>query len=148
MPKILILVGVMGIGKTTLALKLEKAGYVRLSADSIRLELYGDENIQGDQYKIYGILFSRMQEALKARKNIVVDNTNINRKSRVRYCKEGKANGYDVQLWQMPLDLERAIRQNNSRERQIPEDIIRKRFTSLLANLPTESEGTVVRFKQ
>jgi predicted kinase len=148
MPKIIVLVGVMGIGKTSLALKLEKAGYVRLSADSIRMELYGDESVQGDQIKIYSILFSRMDEAFKAKKNIVIDNTNINKKSRVRYCKEGRANGYDVQVWQMPLDLERAIRQYNLRERQIPEEIIRKRFTSLLANLPTESEGRVVRLRK
>ncbi len=147
MPKIIILVGVIGIGKTTLAKRLESSDYVRLSADSIRLELYGDENIQGDQYKIYNILYERMDKALKARKDIVIDNTNIHKKSRAVYIRKARDHNYDIFLWQMPLDLEKAIRQNNSRERQVPEDIIRKRFTTLLANLPTETEGKVIRLR-
>lgn len=147
MSKLIILCGVPGSGKSTKAAKLEKGGFFRLSADAIRGELYGDENVQGDQYQIFGILYKRFSEALKAGKDIVIDNTNINRKARARYVREGRDKNYDIFLWLMPMDVERAIAQNNARERVVPEDVIRKRFISLKANLPTKEEGIVVKFK-
>lgn len=148
MSKVIILVGIPGIGKSTLASKLEAGGYVRLSADAIRGELYGDENVQGNQSHIFGILYDRYEASLRKKKNIVIDNTNINKKARRGFIQLARDYNYDIFLWLMPLDVERAVRQNSERARQVPEEIIRKRFKALLANLPTETEGTVVRFKK
>ena len=52
-PKCIILCGIPGSGKSTYAQSFEELGWVHLSSDLIRKELYGDESIQvGDSVVI------------------------------------------------------------------------------------------------
>src|SRR5215469_5348215 len=80
--KLVVMVGVPGSGKTTLAKKLVEKGFHYLNADSIRMELYGNEAEQGDKEEVFNIFFQRLEIALESGVDIVIDNTNINMRQR------------------------------------------------------------------
>ena len=83
-PKLILLIGLPGSGKTTWARKMveEKPEMVHLSSDAIRAELYGNENILGDHTKVFSLMEKRMRAALKEGRDVIYDATNINARSR------------------------------------------------------------------
>lgn len=81
MPKLVLMCAPPGAGKTTLALKYEAEGFVRISQD--------------DSGKAHLSLFL---EALAAGKNIVVDRMNFNREQRDRYLAPAKKAGYETKI--------------------------------------------------
>ena len=75
MAKFVMLIGLPGAGKSTYTnkdhtsfwetvIKL-KSGFIVLSSDAIRKEVYGDETIQDDPQKIFDIMNKRAIESLK-----------------------------------------------------------------------------------
>ena len=83
-PKIILLVGPPGVGKTTYANKYitENPNTIHLSSDSIRKELWGDEAIQGDNNEVFSLMQTRAIEALNHGQNVIYDATNMTRKDR------------------------------------------------------------------
>ena len=80
MPKLIMLIGLPGSGKTTYAKTLENC--VHISSDAIRKEMYGDESIQGDPKMVFAEMNKRTIAALKEGKDVVHDATNIKEKAR------------------------------------------------------------------
>lgn len=109
-PSLNILIGLPGSGKTTYA-KSMFADAVYLSSDDIRVELWGTES-QKDNNKVFQIMHKRCKEALKERKDVVFDATNLSKKRRMGLFKELK--DYDVEinayLFCAPIDF---ILENN-----------------------------------
>lgn len=81
-PRLILLVGVPGSGKTTYAKEYMGDNTVHLSSDTIRTELYGDESIQGNPYEVFSLMQTRAIEALKDGKDVLYDATNITRRDR------------------------------------------------------------------
>lgn len=137
------MVGVPGSGKTTLAQKLVEKGFHYLNADTIRSELYGDEALQGDKEEVFTIFFQRLEAALQARLNIVIDNTNINMRQRKPILERAQRFEYtDVQLWLMDVPLEICLQRNASRPRMVPDDIVANMFSELTrSGRPQRVEG-------
>jgi predicted kinase len=137
------MVGVPGSGKTTLAKKLVEKGFHYLNADTIRFELYGSEAEQGDKEQVFAIFFQRLETALEARMNIVIDNTNINLRQRKPILERAQRFEYtDVQLWMMDVPLEICLQRNASRERIVPDDIVANMFSELTrSGRPQRLEG-------
>ena len=131
--EIIILVGVPGSGKTTVAEKLVAKGYKRFSADAIRGEVYGDENIQGEGNYIFNILHHRMTEAFEAGHCIVVDNVNIKSRDRQEFLNKAFKYNYKSQIWVMSVPLETALERNKLRERKVPPDVIARMHQGLQA---------------
>ena len=84
-PKLILLVGIPGSGKTTYA-----ENYIpdypkeskHLSSDLIRKELYGNESIQGNPAEVFSLMQQRAIEALNNGNDVVYDATNVTRKDR------------------------------------------------------------------
>ncbi len=86
-PTLLFLYGPPAAGKTTYAKGFVEAhpDFKRISADEIRKELYGSEDIYGDGYVIYQKILARMRKALISGKSVIYDATNLRKSYRLDY---------------------------------------------------------------
>jgi len=144
--RLILLVGIPGSGKTTLATRLIERGFHCLNADSIREELYGNAAEQGDPQEVFGIFFERLDKAMGENLDIVVDNTNLNPKQRKPILEHAATAGYtDIQLWLLDVPLEVCQKRNAVRSRNVPEDIVANMYMELNRNgRPRRQEGKLV----
>lgn len=112
--RVVVLCGISGSGKTTLAKKLEREGYIRLSADGLIGEKYGAqfhtfsmekraEIFQGIDIELAG----RLQELLAQGHKVVVDSTMCKRFKRdmIRQkCREADAS-FQIVFLQASFDV-------------------------------------------
>ncbi|RTL40174.1 MAG: AAA family ATPase [Candidatus Melainabacteria bacterium] len=141
--RLILLVGIPGSGKTTLAKKIVEKGFHCLSADPIREELYGNAAEQGDKEEVFRIFFERLEDALSKELDIIVDNTNLNPRQRKPLLERAQKAGYtDIQLWLLDVPLDVCLKRNASRERVVPDDIVANMFMELnRSGRPQRSEG-------
>ena len=146
MEKLVILVGIPGSGKTTLAQRLVKKGYVWLNADTVREKIFGDAAHQEDARQVYSILYEQIEKALAERLDIVIDNTNLNAKQRKPFLDRAYNAGYkDIQLWLLDVPLDLCLERNRNRSRTVPEDVMVNMHTELHERgIPRKSEGVLV----
>lgn len=125
MPRLIILVAPPGAGKTTYAEKLvSKNDYmVRLSSDSIREMLYGDESIQGDPSEVFSVMNKKAVEHLHNGKTVIYDATNMSRKDRaeiIHVCPKYVKTEAHI-IWQ-PIEV--LIERDSLRERSVGKEVI------------------------
>ena len=139
MAKLICMVGLPASGKSTFSKELsEKYNAVILSSDSIREELYGDENEQGDAKEVFELLHRRVNEYLSQGKNVVYDATNINRKRRIHLIKnEIKADEYICYYMNSPIGM--CIHNDSQRGRTVGFDVINRMYKTM--QIPIKSEG-------
>lgn len=82
MATLLMLVGISGSGKTSVAEDYRAMGYEVFSSDAIREELWGDAADQKNPAKVFEVLHTRIMKALQENKNSVYDATNLSAKRR------------------------------------------------------------------
>lgn len=146
MKRMILMIGVPGSGKTTLAKKIAEKGFHYINADGIREELYGNAAEQGDREEVFNIFFQRLEELMTVGTDVIIDNTNLNPKQRKPILERAEQFGYkDVQLWLLDVPLDVCLARNKSRERVVPEDIIANMFNELnRSGRPKRLEGKVV----
>lgn len=138
MTKVHMMIGIPGSGKSYKAkLIAEELNAIYLSSDSIREELYGDENIQIDNQKVFELLHNRLKESLRNGKDVVYDATNSNRKKRIHFIKN-EVRGYEVIAHVMLTKLETCVERDNERRRNVGEKVIDRMFKGLHVPLPSE----------
>ena len=87
MTKFYMMVGIPGSGKSKIAQELGVKVY---SSDKLRKELWGSEEIQGDNNEIFTELYRRIKASLKNGESCVLDATNIKASKRAHFLKEIK----------------------------------------------------------
>ncbi len=141
-PKFIMLIGLPGCGKSTLANQLKTDQTVLLSSDSIREELYGSEDDQTDPSRVFGKMFSRTVAALDAGLDVIYDATNTTRKLRVntlQRLQKAVTAKYITEAIVVYTGLDEVKFRNSTRARVVPEYVI----DNMLKNfeLPTFNEG-------
>lgn len=131
MAKLIVLMGLPGSGKSTYAkdyLEDHPEDSVWCSSDTMRKELYGDENIQGDAQEVFTNLHKRVAEYLKNNFTVIYDATNVNRKSRKSVIKLAKSisNQIDIHGVVVWASLEECLKRDSERARSVGKAVIDK----------------------
>lgn len=80
LPNLILLMGIPGSGKSTWAKEYVfkcDASYTIVSSDDIRKQLTGDINDQSKNSEVWEVVFNQVSGALKNRRNIILDATNV-----------------------------------------------------------------------
>lgn len=106
----------------------DKENAIVLSSDILRQELLGDVNNQDRNDYIFEEMRKRTKESLLANKNVIIDATNINYKKRMNYINEVTKNVENVHKKALfvATPIEMCIENNNSRERKVPVEVIKR----------------------
>ena len=138
-PSFIMMVGIPGSGKSTVAAKLAaKIKADIISSDSIRGEIYGDETIQGSHDFVFQLMEERTMTALAAERNVIYDATNVTVARREEFLKKLPKIVNKICIW-VNTPKERALQNNRERERHVPEWVIHQMANNLV--IPTKSEG-------
>lgn len=141
-------IGISGSGKSTLINHLYgDIPHVRISRDSIRKEICGDEEDHSREVEVGRTAMIRLRQTLQDRNDarpIIIDNTNIRYADRKEYynmvTEMGLDIGEDIILAFILINLtpEEAIKRQLQRDRQVPAEAIHKQFRRLA--LPKNNE--------
>lgn len=143
--KMIINRGVPGSGKSTYAIQWEQAdpeNRVRVNRDDLRYQRFGAYHLTKPDGSIdkekEGVITSlerqKIIEALKAGKDVMSDNTNLDMRIVKQNIKLAKQYGAEVRYKDFPITVEEAIRRDSLRDRQVGPDVIRKMFKKLGPN--------------
>ncbi|MBW4559840.1 MAG: AAA family ATPase [Mojavia pulchra JT2-VF2] len=153
MPQLLLLIGLPGSGKTTLAKKLqaECPQMQVISTDVIRGQLFGNEAIQGPWLLIWRAIQEELQQVLAAGKTAIYDATNVQRRHRREIITLARDLGFThiTGIWaNTPVWL--CLTRNKRRSRQVPEDVIWRMHRQLRDAPPSLEEGLdcLIRFSE
>ena len=140
-PKFIMLVGISGAGKTTVAeiyVSFIKNTEI-ISYDAIRAELWGDESCQHNPKKVFEIMNERTIEKLKANINIIYDATNLIASRRKQLLQKVKPYCKKTLCIFIDKTVKECLKNQAKRKRQVPYDVIRKQYSQL--EIPTYDEG-------
>ena len=125
-PILVVMVGLPGSGKTTVANELVKNyGFKIFSSDDYRLKLLGDENNQDNNYYIFKRLKKDVRYNLKNGNNCIFDATNVTMGCRKRIFKGLNDIEFNAIAIVISTNIEECFKRNSLRERFVPEDDIR-----------------------
>lgn len=137
------LVGLPGSGKSTKAnaIKCTLDDITIHSSDSLRKEMFGDENINSKETNkmLFEELHRRIRNDLNIGRSVIYDATNINRKRRIAFLHElqGVNCLKECELVMAPYTT--CLTRNNLRERSVPEKVLKRMYMSFQP--PHKSEG-------
>lgn len=138
--RFLMLVGIPASGKSTIAKELveDRDDVVIHSSDELRVELFGDINNQSNNGELFNELNKRIKNDLRSGRHVVMDATNISRKRRKGLLQQLPKNIEKVACY-VNTEYKDVVRQNQERERVVPQHVIDKMYKTL--QIPIYSEG-------
>ena len=135
MAKMIILAGLPGAGKSTLAKKMVKQDqtYVRVNLDDIR-NMLGTSDFNKEKL-VEQIELTSITYAFNQKYNVIVDDTNLNPKKINKLKAIAKQYNAEVDYKLISTDVEECIRRDALRERPVGEDVIRRFYEKYHENL-------------
>jgi len=136
-----ILIWIPGAGKSTYTKDKENEGFIVVSSDKIRKELYWTYRDQSNPEKVFGVLFSKVNELLSNNKNVIIDATSKSVKDRKEAIKIWKRyNAYIIGVFFdiMPQVANERDILRASYEKDVGEEVIRRSYYRL--EIPTYNE--------
>ena len=140
MSKFIMMVGLPASSKSTIAQQISiKENAIIHASDSLRKELFGNEDANDKNDELFKELHSRIKADLRAGKNVTYDATNINYKRRKAFLEELKKIDCEKICCLVATPYEKCLEQNKLRERKVPEYIIKKMYLNFY--IPQDYEG-------
>lgn len=132
--KAIITVGISASGKSTHADELVKEGWCKVERDVIRRDIFKFK--QWDKYKFTRAKEEQVSDAVEgmiagaARTgvNIIISDTNLNKKYREGLVTYLDLLGYEVEIMNFPISLKEAWKRDQSREYSVGRDVIYKQY--------------------
>ncbi len=145
---LVLFIGIPGSGKSTLAQQLMtvRPGFVWISTDRIRAQLFGDEAIQGSWVQIWNEVQRQLRESLRQihqgdAQGVLYDATNVVRRERRQVLASFRQIGFQhITGWWIDVPLSVCLQRNQQRDRQVPDDIIQRMHRRLMGAPPSLQE--------
>lgn len=140
MKDLYIMVGLPASGKSTYVKKMKECFVaVSVSTDDLRKELLGDISNQNQNTDIFNESYKRIQFYLEKGLDVIFDATNINYKKRMDVINRFKKYANNINAIMMATPYEECLERNKNRERQVPEDVIKRMYMNFY--VPQYFEG-------
>lgn len=149
MDLLIVMCGISGSGKSTKAKELaSRFNAVIVSTDEIRQRVFKDVNDQKHNREVFQIAYDEINDLIRYANNVIFDATNIKYSSIRELEKNIKHwNNINRMLYVMDTPIEKAIEQNNKRDRIVPTEVIIKQANTFKNNREKiMQEFTDVRF--
>ena len=129
MPKLIMMVGVAGSGKSTIAMRyaLTQSAII-FSSDAIRGEIYGDENCQKNPGRVFDILHQRITKTLSEGFDVVYDATNLSCKRRMNFLKSIAHIDCRKECVVVVATPEDIAERMKSRDRKVPMEVVHRQL--------------------
>lgn len=136
MNTLIVMCGISGSGKSTKAKELaSKYNALVVSTDEIRARVFKNVNDQKHNKKVFQIAYETINILIENSINVIFDATNIKYSSIKELKKNIKHwNDIDKILYIIDTPLDKAIEQNNSRDRVVPIDVINRQANTFKSN--------------
>lgn len=123
-------IAIPGAGKSSWAesYKVLNPDTIIVSSDSIRKEIYGDENDQTHNCEVFNLVNSRCREGLLEGKTVICDATNLNRKRRMSFIKSMPPCNVEAVVFAIPFEV--CCERNSKRERVVPPYVMERLYKS------------------
>ncbi len=139
--------GCSGAGKSTFAMDFcreNREGYssafmIRINPDEIRGIIGKNEGDQSVNGRVFESARVMAEILLKRGQSTLLDATNLSVKTRAEFIKIAKKCNARVVAYVFQRDLETCKKQNQLRERKVPDEVIERQFKSFV--VPSKEEG-------
>jgi predicted kinase len=133
-------VGLPASGKSHFAKEIaEKENAIIHASDTLRKELFGDEEVNDKNEELFKELHKRIKYDLQSGKNVIYDATNIHYKRRKAFLGELKKIDCEKICYLVATPYEKCLDQNRQRGRVVPEYVIKKMYLNFY--IPQYYEG-------
>jgi predicted kinase len=141
-PKLLVLKGISGSGKTTKAKELEAQGWVRVEKDDIRKDKYifpNGYNYKKDESRVIQERDRQVKQALRDNLNVVSSDTNLNpiHVRQLQNIARQYGAEFKVDDSYLKVPLAELIERDSKRAESVGENVIRKQFHDFVKIMPT-----------
>lgn len=135
-PEMIILIGLPRSGKSSFRKKYY-INYACISRDNIREAEFGFKGNMENEGLVTRLFNKQLTDALNKKQNIIIDNTNMQRKYRRQFIQQAQAHGYNIKAIVIDTEYEQVI--INAKKEDFPIEVIesmKNRFA-----IPTMDEG-------
>ena len=128
---VVLLIGIAGTGKTTLAKRVFGDTSVIVSSDQCRKEISGSEQDQSVNQEAFKLFYKKIEEGILNEKRVIADATNLEKFSREKIYKIARRHIVTIYALVFNFPIEMIKEQNEGRNRYVPDYAIDKMYEKM-----------------